>query len=253
MKKTRFLSSLLICMLTIQPLVLASTNQKLEKTKEVIDETLFENQVAVGSRRYNPVKSKSSDNIFWMEVDERAVDPGVGAVDITDYLSSESGKQEELSKSFSNFNTFKSAAIKIISWIPGIGQYIEKGSEIWSNLEDVLDDLRYAVPSTSKSADVETDYTYRYFTHIIDIYDTNQTWTEVGESISKYFYKMTTVTYYDSNKGEYDIASYHFSHSRNCNPVEIAEAPNYMNYSNLATLSYNAWKANRVFYEDYTY
>lgn len=189
-----------------------------------------------------------------MEVDKRGVDPGVGAVDITDYLSSESEKQEEdLSKSFSNFNTFKSATIKIISWIPGIGQYLEKESKIWSNLEDVLDDVRYAVPSTTKSTDVETDYTYRYFTHIIDIYDANQTRVQVVESISKYFYKMTTVTYYDSNKGEIDIASYHFSHSRGCDPVEISEAPNYMNYSNLATLAYNAWKANRVFYENYTY
>lgn len=162
-----------------------------------------------------------------------------GEVNIIDTLGNESGYTTSTDKSFASFETFKYASIKIIEKVPGIGDVYKLGSDIYNALKAIYSDL--STINGSKQVDVETRYAYRYFWHDLYVYDYNDSWKWVGESLSKYYYKHYAMFAYLDSIGEFRWSTYSFSHKNGYSPEAIAKAPNYMNYSALADIAYECW------------
>ncbi|MFZ5353383.1 MAG: hypothetical protein ACOZCL_11785 [Bacillota bacterium] len=209
-----------------------------------------EEKILIDSHMFYNTDSKSSKD----EPESSIIAPRVivyepGTVRIDDYLCSEGGWFNAENKSFTSFETFKIAAIKVVTNIPVIGQYIETGIEIYDALKAVCTDLSYI--DKSKQTTVDTKYTYRDFYHDLYCYDYNNSWKTIGYSLSRYYYKNLAMRYYNSNIGEYRDANYYFTHSNGYSPCYIAEAANHKNYSQLNSLTYEAWVYNRSYYETY--
>jgi len=102
-----------------------------------------------------------------------------------------------------------------------------------------------------KTLYTQTEYSYRFFYHLLYAYDYNYSWEDVGQSTSKYYYKHLYMRYYNNYTGEYETATYDYNHSHGFSPCIKSTAPNYMNYSGLSQCAYNAWSDGGNYSERY--
>ncbi|KYO68570.1 hypothetical protein ATZ99_00790 [Thermovenabulum gondwanense] len=178
------------------------------------------------------------------------VDPGYGTVKIEDVLTKEVGYMNATPrKSFTSFETFKYASVLIIKAVPGIGDIYRRGEEIYNALKAVYTDLSNIDPY--KRVEVETKYTYRDFYHDLYVWDYSKTWKYIGYSLSRYYYRIYGMWYFDSKIGEFRYNVEYYTHQNGYPPEVIAKAPNYMKYNVLSQLAYEAWKMGRTYYETY--
>jgi hypothetical protein len=177
-------------------------------------------------------------------------DPGDGTIRIDDVLSSEAGWVTATDKSYTSYDSVKYVSIKIISSIPVIGNLYNTISSIYDGLKAVCNDLTSMVGT--KSGEVITKYTYRGFSHDLYAYnEANRVWKNVGYSLSRYYYKSSSMWYYNQNIGEYRWASYNFSKDNGYGPAALAKAPHYMDYTYLSNAASNAYYSGHNFYETY--
>lgn len=172
-----------------------------------------------------------------------------GTTKIDDYLANESGWVQSSKLDFPNFDVFSVAAIRITKYIPVVGAYIQTGWEIYNDLKTIYSSLGNI--QVGHAVWEETNYTYRYFSHLLYAYDYTNSWKRVGESTSKYYYKQLYMRYYDGSVGEYRTATKQFSHSYGYSPCTRSTAPNYMNYSILSQKAYTAWSTGFSYSEAY--
>jgi hypothetical protein len=172
-----------------------------------------------------------------------------GTVNISDRLDPANGWTTQLNKQFSSFSVFKEAMILVVGNIPLIGQYLEKGFDIYNLLKTFFNDLDYI--TYNKPVIVETAYSIRNFSHDLLVYDYTNTWKNVGWSLSRCYFKHTYLRYVDSRTGDYKTATKDFTLSAGFAPCVIAKAPHYMQYSYLSSRAYEAWIKKITFRESY--
>ena len=125
--------------------------------------------------------------------------------------------------------------------MPGIG-------DVYSRLEDIYNDL-CAVRSvmysmdTQRAVEVVTRYSTRGFAHKLYVYDYNNSWKDMGYSLSRYYYKHTWMLGYSSS-GDVVSASYDYNYGNGYSPEEIAEVDHYMDKSWLANKAIEYWTNN---------
>lgn len=176
-----------------------------------------------------------------------------GTVNIEDKLDTSEGSRlhDYPEKSFTNTNAFKNTMVSIISYVPGIGQYVEKGSEILSMLQDLDADLKMFI-GTSKPLYNTNFYSTRNFHHKLSVWNEyTQKCDYVGYSKSKYYYKHSEVRYFNTSVNEWRTSSESFTHANGYGPATIAKAPNYMNRSMLSRLAHDRWVEGNMYYETY--
>ena len=199
----------------------------------------------LGSRLFRPDGTEITNN-GGIQLFAAAYTPGT--IKIDDKLHDTSAIYSADSKKVKG-TAAKNTAVIIISNIPGIGNVVSTVSSI----VDLLSSYNSAFNSVdySKETKVETQYSYRNFTHYIKAYTKNYIWKDVGSSLSRYYYKHIRVTAYSKNKGDYVTTSKDFTHSNGFAPEKIAKARNYKNYSMLSSLGYEAYVYNRTYKETY--
>lgn len=171
-----------------------------------------------------------------------SVSPGVGAVDIQDWLSNSAGWISADQKSGS-YNTIKMGSMAILT--KALGPVFATVSTVVDYVKAGYEDL-YVVMDMTKLTTVTTQYSVRDFYHRLYVYDNNKSWKDVGYSISRYYYTWSAVNFVKKD-GNADYAIY-FDDD---NPSDIDEAKNYKNYSTLAQKAIAAWKGNYRYVETY--
>jgi hypothetical protein len=215
-------------------------NKKVDEDKK--NSVLVQSQIFFNEESEGKLKSKKID-----------VSPSVtvyppGTVRIDDLLHDEGGFSPSVKRSFSSFESCKEVLFSIVPYIPVVGQYAEKGIQIYDGLKAIHSDMTYI--DKTKQTEIEHRYNYRNFFHDLYVYTDNNTWKNVGYSLSKLYYKYTHMYYY-TDIGEFRDKSYFYSHLNGYQPCEIARAAHYKNYTALNSLAYEAWVYNRNFYESY--
>lgn len=253
MKKFTKLTSLLLLIVTLFQIIgqpgLAMSQKDLINNKFSIkndDTYLLEERIFKPDGLNN--QQKDGIIIDKNSINPQYVDPEVGTVKISDELRHESGSINGDLRNFTDFNIFKLASITIIKRLPYIGQYVEKGQEIYDALAAVNSDLRYI--NKSKEITTQTWHTFRDFYHWLYVLDYGS-WKDMGHSVSRYFYKRLSVTYYNYQIGEYRRAEHSYTHSRGYGPCSIAKAPNYMRHAQLRDIVYDNWRTNSGKHTEY--
>ncbi|MFA1643685.1 hypothetical protein AB5N96_12540 [Chryseomicrobium imtechense] len=198
------------------------------------DTMLIKSEVFTFDNTGNSILKTTKPNKYG-EISPMVVDPGRGAVKINDGLSTLNGIRGRTARDFSNMETFKAASLTIATYIPVVGQWIEKGSSIWSQLSNVKTDIGSGTGTNVRS---ETEYTDRYFYHWLYVYD--GVWKDYGYSQSRYWYKLVSLRYIDKTCDCVRITGYDFSKLQN-SPSKISKAPNYMNKTRLSTIVKERW------------
>lgn len=169
----------------------------------------------------------------------------VGSIKIEDWISNEDRQISEYpSQNFTSFNTFKSSTIKIASMLPVLGRWVETGTEIWSFITDLATDLSRVTPSQIK---IETAYTSRNFYHYIYRWN-GVKWIDIGESLSKYYYKVISRTEYINGTWEFKQP---VKNKVITKPDQISKAPNYQNKSRLSLLAEETYLTGGRYRERY--
>ncbi len=75
------------------------------------------------------------------------------------------------------------------------------------------------------------------------VYDYNNSWKDMGYSLSLYYYKHTWMLGY-SGSGEVVSAKYDYTHGNGYPPEVVAEADHYMDKSWLANKAIEYWAYN---------
>ncbi|MGV8146605.1 MAG: hypothetical protein ACLKAK_06840 [Alkaliphilus sp.] len=177
------------------------------------------------------------------------IDPGVGTIKIVDVLHNESGFKTSLDKEFTSYDTFKYASVKILKYVPVVGDVFTIGVDIYNALRALDNDLVHI--NGSREVEITNRYTFREFYHRLYVWNSAGRWEDVGYSNSRYYYFSSNMYFYNTKIGEFDSSEARFTHSRGYKPAHIAEAANYMNKPRLVQLAYEAWMSNRDYIERY--
>lgn len=172
----------------------------------------------------------------------RSVHPGYGSVRIDDVIMDSSSITDVASVNYAKYEAVKYTSIRILKKVPGIG-------DVYLRLEDIYNDLcavRDALKSidTQRAVKVETKYSTRGFAHKLYVYDHNNSWKDMGYSLSRYYYKHLWMLGYTSD-GEVVGDNYDYTHSNGYPPAVIAKASHYMDKSWLSSTAIDYWKYNR--------
>jgi len=176
------------------------------------------------------------------------LDPGYGAVMISDEIKYINGIHTSPGKSFTSMSTFKQASLTIASSLPVVGRWVEYGSTIWNWVSAVLSDV-----GSGQGRDVvfRAQYADRYFYHWGYVWNGSR-WVYSGASESKYWYSIIDMTYLDQQRQGVEYVFYDFSRAKE-RPQKISRAKNYNNKSQLRTLFRNAFNSNGLYVESYTH
>lgn len=199
------------------------------------------NRDLVNTTYYNP-NGQQNDIILFAD------DPGVGSVRITEYIGSATGWISADSLSAKPYNTIKTVALNIFKSVPVVGNVVATVESIISWVSTIAEDI-IAVMDPTKNMDVTTKYAERRYEALIDVYDYNAAWTNVGWSTSKYYYRHTTV-YYVNKSGNPKTTSAHDLDNIE-NPSRIAKSPLYKNFNALSAKAIEAWKNYSKFTDTY--
>jgi hypothetical protein len=172
-----------------------------------------------------------------------------GDTRIDDYLSTYESGYIQTNHTNGPYNDFYNRYYTIISSLPGLPACIRQGVTIFNLLVTKVPELLHV--NTDKSVEVWTRFSYRYFYEYLYAYDYNYRWKSEGQSVSKNYYQHYSIWYFNATMNEYEFASFNFSYTNNCPPVEINMAPNYKNYTALSNAAYYAWVFNNPYYERY--
>lgn len=172
------------------------------------------------------------------DITPNEIDPGDGTVKISDELLNPSSIVDATDKGFSDFETFKYTSVLIVTNVPGFGQYFETGLQIYDGLKAVFTDMNNI--DRYKRVDVTTKYSYRDFYHWLYVWQ-NGDWSDMGYSLSRYYYKHTSMLYYNTIRNDFESVNWDFTLTNGYNPCVKATAPNYMNYSALSQIVHERW------------
>ncbi len=171
----------------------------------------------------------------------RGNNPGHGSVKIDDVLMDSSSIIKVADEEYAKYEAAKYVSIKILKKVPGLG-------DLYSRLEDIYNDLsavRSAIASmdTQRGVEVITRYSTRGFAHKLYVFDYNNSWKDMGYSLSRYYYKHAWMLVYTTD-GDVASAKYDYSYSNGYSPEAIAEANHYMDKSWLANKAIAYWANN---------
>lgn len=242
MKKTvvKIIIFTIVMMMIIQSSALFADGQDKDRrnTGELVNSQIFKNTTNIPD-----VKTKKIDDI------QKVVVYTPGTVRIDDVRLPEGGYVTNPTASFSSYESAKYTLVTVIPYVPVIGRYAETLMQIYDGLRAVESDLNNF--DGNRRTDVQTKYNYMDFYHDLYVYDNNNQWKYVGHSLSREFYKYTYMYYFNTSLNSYDDVSWFYNRANGYGPCIVAEAPNYMNYTQLRSNAYEAWVYNTSYNESY--
>lgn len=210
---------------------------------EMLNDPLYHSErTIINSQTFTP-----NNNITSSDVGAYGPIELPGTVRIDDSVTSDSGIQQQTSKS-GMWETIKFATVNIIPYVPVVGQLTSTCITIYDGITAIYTDIRNF--DTSKTTSIYTRYVYKYFYHTGYVMDNNNSWKFEGESTSKYYYKVQTFDAIVNGNFMSRTASY--TAGNGYGTTAIAKAPNYMNKTALANIFYEKWVMQQSpYYETY--